>query len=277
MSEPIVEEKPYTTPAPAQRYFLSRSSSTALEETVPPHSQSQCPKPPTPPQLITPITISRALYLLATGKLTRIPDVLCLAPLIDLFNHFLDELVVDQDWARTPAGINYTHYGYGYILKEEARHFTCYAYNMIHLDQPIKVPTRYQEPEIDLHPIVYTPEPMQDEPPVPLQQAKVPIYARAELSYAYLQGHGLPGTQGPSQLFAAATNNEPRTLGQAQNKLQPPGLPQLPAPRHPSPPKPPDPPNPWLLTRDEPGPWGALKPNMVKEPGDFNGDSNNIA
>ncbi len=48
-------------------------------------------------------------------------------------------------------------------------------------------------------------------------------------------------------------------------------------PCHPSPLKPPDPPDPWILTRDEPGPWGALKPNMVKEPDNFNGNSNDIA
>ncbi len=90
------------------------------------------------------MTISHALYLLVTGKLARIPDILYHAPLIDLFNHFLEELVADQDWARTPAGLDYNHYGYSYILKEEARHFACHAYNMIHPDQPIEVPTRYQ-------------------------------------------------------------------------------------------------------------------------------------
>ncbi len=108
-----------------------------------------------------------------------------------------------------------------------------------------------------------------------------------ELSYAYPRGYGLPGMQEPSWLFTAATGNEPGTSDQAQNKPQPPGLPQLPAPpiiprrwvapHHPSLPKPPDPPDPWLLTRDEPGPWGALKLNMVKEPMDFSSDSNDIA
>ncbi len=57
------------------------------------------------------MTISWALYLLATGKLARIPNILSRVPLIDLFNHFLEELVADQDWARTPARIDYTHYG----------------------------------------------------------------------------------------------------------------------------------------------------------------------
>ncbi len=285
----IVKEKPYTTPTTAeQRHYPSKNMLTGLEDTAaPPHPQSQPPRLPTPPQPITLITISRALYLLVTGKLAWIPDVLYHAPLIDLFNHFLDELVVDQDWARTLAGIDYNHYGYSYILKEEARHFACYAYNMIHPDQPIEVPTHYQRPKIDLPPIVYTPEPLQDEPPVPPRWAEIPVYARMELSYAYLQGYGLPGMQEPSWLFTAATGNEPGTSDQAQNKPQPPGLPQLPAPpiiprrwvapHHPSPPKPPDPPDPWLLTRDEPGPWGALKLNMVKEPRDFSSDSNDIA
>ncbi len=165
----IVEEKPYTTPTtvPEQRYSPLREMSTVFEEVVPPCPQSPRCKLPTPPQPTTPITISWALYLLATGKLVRIPNILSHVPLIDLFNHFLEELVADQDWARTPAGIDYTHYGYSYILKEEARDFACQAYNMIHQDCPIQVPARYQRPQIDLPPITYTPEPMADEPPVP--------------------------------------------------------------------------------------------------------------
>ncbi len=92
-----VEEKQYTTPTTAlgQRHSPLRNTSTVFKETVLPHPQSQPHKLPTPPQPTTLITISWALYLLATGKLARIPDILSRVPLIDLFNHLLEELVVD--------------------------------------------------------------------------------------------------------------------------------------------------------------------------------------
>ncbi len=85
----------------------------------------------------------------------------------DLFNHFQKELLEDPDWAVTPAGMDYSFYGMSYILKEEASHFACTAYNMIHHDRQIEVPARYQCPQIDLPLIVDTPEPMDDEPLVP--------------------------------------------------------------------------------------------------------------
>ncbi len=231
----IVEERPYTTPTtvPGQSYSPMRNISTAsLGGGVPlplqsPHRQSRAL-----PQLTTLITIAQALYLLATGKLVQIPNILLHATLVELFNHFKEELVADQDWARTPAGMDYNHYGYGYILKEEAIHFTCHAYNMIHLDHLAQVPARYQWPQIDLPPITYTPEPMEDEPPVSPQQATVPDYASAVPSYAYVvpsyvypQGYGPPGTQGASRLFAAAiTDNKagPSDQPQLTDKLQPP-------------------------------------------------------
>ncbi|PBL03036.1 hypothetical protein ARMGADRAFT_1069602 [Armillaria gallica] len=97
-----------------------------------------------PPQPRTPVTLQQALYLLSTGKLARIPDILSHAPLIDLFNHFLKELAEDPHWAITPAGMDYDHFGYEYIIKEEARHFACQAYNMIHPDVSIQILTRYQ-------------------------------------------------------------------------------------------------------------------------------------
>lgn len=164
VSGSIVKEKPSTTPPaiPVQRYSPLRNTSTVFEEVAP-----QPRKLPTPPQPTTPITISQALYLLVTGKLVQIPDVLARVPLINLFNYFLEELVADQDWARTPAGIDYAYYGYDYILKEEARHFTCQAYNMIHLDDPVQIPTHYQRPQIVLPSLFDTPEPMADEPLVP--------------------------------------------------------------------------------------------------------------
>ncbi len=210
------------------------------------------------------------------------------APLIDLFNHFLKELVADQDWARTPAGIDYSYYGYDYILKEEARHFACQAYNMIHQDHPINVPDCYQQPQLDLPRLIDTPEPMADEPPVPPRRAEVPVYTvpnytYTTLTYAYSQGYGPPGMQGQPRLFAVATDQEPGTSNEPPKPQPPSGPPPLPTvpmrwapPRYPSHPKLPSPPDPWVLTRDEPGPWGALKPNMVREPDNFNGDSSDI-
>ncbi len=137
------------------------------------------------------------------------------ASLGDLFNHFWKELLEDPDWAVTPAGMDYGHYGMNYILKEEASHFACTAYNMIHPDRPIEVPARYQRPQIDLPPLVDTPEPMTDEPPVPPQRAAVPDYPRWEPGYApvhpsyrYPRGYGPPGSQGPSRLFAAAISGD---------------------------------------------------------------------
>ncbi len=189
---------------------------------------------------------------------------------------------MDQDWAQTPARLDYTHYRYSYILKEEARHFACQAYNMIHQDHPVQVPTHYQQPWIDLPLVTFTPELMADEPLVLPQQAEVPVYAVP--SYTYPHGYGPPGMQGPSQLFTAATDNEPGTLDQPPKPPHPTGPTAPPVvpmrwapPHHPSLPKPPDPPDPWILIRDEPGPWGMLKPNLVKEPDNFNGDSNDIS
>ncbi len=48
-------------------------------------------------------------------------------------------------------------------------------------------------------------------------------------------------------------------------------------PRYPAPPGPPDPPAPWVLDAANLGPWASLKPEMVKVPDDFHGDSNDIA
>ncbi len=135
---------------------------------------------------------------------------------------------------------------------------------------------------------------MDDEPPVPPQWAAIPDYAvtvqsymQTAPSYIYPWGYGLPGTQGPPRLFAAAEGD----VG-TSNQLQPPSKPQPPAgpppvppvipqrwalPRYPSPPKLPDPPAPWVLADNNQGPWAGLKPNIVKEPENFNSDSNDIA
>ncbi len=106
----------------------------------------------------------RALYLLSTGKLVQIPNALICVSLGDLFNHFWKELLEDPNWAITPAGMDYSFYRMDYILKEEASHFACTAYNMIHRDHQVEVPARYQRPQIDLPPLVDTPELMEDEP-----------------------------------------------------------------------------------------------------------------
>ncbi|PBK99963.1 hypothetical protein ARMGADRAFT_1074790 [Armillaria gallica] len=100
----------------------------------------------------------------------------------------------------------------------------------------------------------------------------------------------LPYTAFFPWLFAVASINDMGTSDQPQ----PPSKPQLPSrpPGPPGPPTasrrwalprylpllgPPDPPAPWVLAADNQGPWAALKPNMVKEPENFNGDFNNIA
>ncbi len=163
-SESIATEKPFITLLPvasALRYSPPQSTSTEIHGAAPPCPCSQHRA----------MTLQQALYLLLTGKLVQIPKALHRLPLLDLFNHFWKELLEDPNWAITPAGLDYAHYGYEYILKEEARHFACLAYNMIHQEQPIKVPARYQRPQIGLPPITYTPEPMSDSPPVPPRQA----------------------------------------------------------------------------------------------------------
>ncbi|PBK87073.1 hypothetical protein ARMGADRAFT_1085833 [Armillaria gallica] len=145
--EESVHRKPSTTLAatPAPRYSPPQSMSMAIHGEAPTLPQPQLPrKLPTPPHTATPMNLSWALYLLSTGKLTDIPETLFRVPLLDLFNHFMKELVENPDWAVTPAGMDYTHYGYSYILKEEARHFACVTFNMIHQEQMVKVPAHYR-------------------------------------------------------------------------------------------------------------------------------------
>ncbi len=121
-------EKPSTTPLPVvstPRYSLPQNISMGILGAAPLHPQIH-------PRPVTPMTMQQALYLLATGKLAQVPKILYHAPLLNLFNHFLKELLEDPNWAITPVGMDYDHYRYEYILKEEARHFACLAYNMIH-------------------------------------------------------------------------------------------------------------------------------------------------
>ncbi len=109
-------------------------------------------------------------------------------------------------------------------------------------------------------------------------------------------GYGPPGSQGPSRLFAATISgdgagpsNAPQVPAQPPSKPQPPsgpppsgplplppGPPRWALPRYPPPPGPPDPPAPWVLDAANLGPWASLKPEMVKVPDNFNGDSNDI-
>ncbi len=141
---------------------------------------------------------------------------------------------------------------------------------------------------------------MDDELLVPPQQATVPDYPRWKLgytpakpSYVYPRGYGPPGTQGWPRLFAAAVADDgvgPSDALQQPDKPQlPKGLPTGPPPvppvisqkwappQYPPPPPPPDPLAPWVLDEHNQGPWAALKPSMVKEPENFNGNSNDIA
>ncbi|PBK83812.1 hypothetical protein ARMGADRAFT_1089039 [Armillaria gallica] len=143
--EGSVHKKPSTSPAamPAPRYSPPQHTSTETHGEAPTLPQQQPPwRLPTPPRQA--MSLQWALYLLSTGKLMEIPEILFHAPLINLFNHFMTELVEDPDWAVTPAGMDYTHYRYSYILKEETRHFTCVTYNMIHQEQMVEVPAHYR-------------------------------------------------------------------------------------------------------------------------------------
>ncbi len=79
--------------------------------------------------------------------------------------------------------------------------------------------------------------------------------------------------------------NVPQVPAQPPSKPQPPSRtatattrpPRWAPPRYPPPPGPPDPPAPWVLDVANLGPWVLLKPEMVKVPDNFNGDSNDIA
>ncbi len=114
-----------TTPTQQQNYSLKESMSMASTEKAPPHSQSWLPSP---------VTLARALYLLLTGKLIRTLELLICASYDDLFNPFVHELLEDAAWVESEAGINYAHYWFDYILQEEAGHFACLTYNLIHPD-----------------------------------------------------------------------------------------------------------------------------------------------
>ncbi len=142
---------------------------------------------------------------------------------------------------------------------------------------------------MDLLLMTYTPEPMSNSLPIPLQWARIPTYAYAVPSYAYPQEYGPPGSQGPSRLFAAANNDSARPSNVPQQPDKPPPSPPGPSvsrpplplqrwapPHYPPPPGPLEPPAPWVLDADNLGPWVTLKPNIVKEPDNFNGDSNDI-
>ncbi len=198
--------------------------------------------------------------------------------------------------------MDYSYFQKDYILKEEILHFACTAYNMIHPDRLIEIPARYQRPQYDTPSTADTPEPMDDEPPVPPQRATMPDYSRwepgytpAQPSYAYPRGYGPPGSQGLSRLFAAAARrwcgtvertsgtrstaltSHNRRAARHQADCHHSGPPRWAPPRYPPPPGPPDPPAPWVLDTANLGPWASLKPEMVKVPDDFHGDSNDIA
>ncbi|PBK90630.1 hypothetical protein ARMGADRAFT_1082355 [Armillaria gallica] len=196
----------------------------------------------------TPLTLGRALYLLSMGKLTAVPEILFRAPIIDLFNHFAHELVEDPDWAVTLAGIDYTHYGYSYILKEEARHFACVAWNMTHQEQHVEVPARYRRPLPDISSVTTTPEPMEGLQPHPQTQPQYTVYLYPTPMYLYPHGYGLPNSHGYTRPFAGTGMEQPmlpqppaQPPDPPQQPQQPPVLPQL---LHQPPPRPPPPPPP---------------------------------
>ncbi len=86
--------------------------------------------------------------------------------------------------------------------------------------------------------MTYTPEPMEDEPPIPPQRAAifdyastVPSHVHVALSYMYPRGYGPSGTQGPSRLFAVAITGDeagPSYQPQPPSKPPPPGRPTQP-------------------------------------------------
>ncbi|PBK79087.1 hypothetical protein ARMGADRAFT_1093471 [Armillaria gallica] len=293
------KEGPLPPPTASREGDLPGASSTEThrEATHPPARQP------------TPLALGRALYLLSTGKLMVTPKILHNTSTMDLFNHFARELVEDPDWAETPARLDYTQYRYSYILMEKARHFACVAWNMIHPDRRIKVPTRYQRPSPGISSITTTPEPAGED--IHMAAPTYPVYAQSYPipSYIYPRGYGPPNARGYARPFAGAGTDQPAPPVPLQPPAQPPGppdppqqpnqppagpLPPLPPPppgppgplqgprcwappRYPPPPPLPDPPAPWNLDQNNQGPWANLKPNMVKEPENFNGDSNDIA
>ncbi len=81
--------------------------------------------------------LSRALYLLHTGKLVRTPEVLIHASYDDLFKHFTTELLADPAWAETKAGYDYFYLSnrdlaISWILEKEVDRFATQAYCLIH-------------------------------------------------------------------------------------------------------------------------------------------------
>ncbi len=68
--------------------------------------------------------LSRALYLLHTGKLVRMPEVLSNTSYDELFYHFMHELLADPAWAETDAEYDYFYWSNRnisvlYILEKE--------------------------------------------------------------------------------------------------------------------------------------------------------------
>ncbi len=98
-----------------------------------------------PPQALPQslMELSRALYLLHTGKLVRMPEVLIHASYDDLFNHFTTKLLADPIWAETEAGYNYFYtsnrnYNILWILEKEADKFATQAHCLICPDIQIR-------------------------------------------------------------------------------------------------------------------------------------------
>ncbi len=118
-----------------------------------------------------PMGLSRALYLLYTGKTTKMPEALINISYDELFTHFTNELLADPAWAETEAGYNYFYLSnrnltISWILEKEADRFATQAYHLIYHGIQVRDISPYKRIEADLPLPSNTLQPMSDEPPV---------------------------------------------------------------------------------------------------------------
>lgn len=136
------------------------------------------------------MTLSNAIkyYEEENNPMIPIPDVLRQADFCDLYNYFAYEIPFILAWGETQAGNDYfmkkqRGLPADDILQYEAEWDTCFLWNKIHLDAPVRVLTPYEEAtaEIEIQ------EPMPDEPPVPPPRASIS-------TFSYIRGQAPPGT-----------------------------------------------------------------------------------
>ncbi len=161
-------------------------------------------EPPFPHEVIPqpPMELSRALYLLYTGKMVEIPEELFNTSYDILFTHFTNKLLADPTWAEMEAGYNYFYFSnrnlaISWILEKEADRFATQVYRLIHPNIQIRNISPYQRIKAEMPLPSNTPHPMPDEPLVPPKRAKIPIYPHPRRMEP-------PGTHGVPRLFAAA-------------------------------------------------------------------------